>query len=138
LLSLSFHTPDCDLEVAHLKSGSSPNVRAAECHNHWAAFGTAHPMRTGIIKGLRTIRGLGKTTADACVVGGLACWQQYAHHSSGLSERQSGAKFGLDARKLGRGSSSDQRCCQDLAGGLVGVRLLLEAIASAGSPARLR
>ena len=51
-LSVRFHTPDHDLEVAHLRSGSGPNVRTVECHYHWAAFNTAHPMRAGIIEGL--------------------------------------------------------------------------------------
>jgi len=91
-------------------------------------------MRAGIIEGLQTIRGPGKATPDACVVGRLACWQQYAHHPSSLSERQSRTQFGLNAHKLRRGSSPDQHRRPALA---TGTRLLLEAIASAGPPSWL-
>jgi hypothetical protein len=93
----------------YLKSGSSPNVRAVKRHDHWAAFGAAHPMRAGIIEGLQTIRGPGETTPDARVVGGLGCWQQHAHHLGSLSKRQPGAEFGLDAHKLRRSSLANQR-----------------------------
>src|ERR1700743_2180936 len=45
VLPLRLHTPDRDLDVAHLKSGRGPNVRAVECHEHRAAFGAADPVR---------------------------------------------------------------------------------------------
>jgi len=78
-LSLGFHAPDRDLEVAHLRSGSGSNVRTIECPDHWAALGTAHPMRAGIIEGLQTIR------------------------APGSRKRKSGAQFGFNAHKLRRG-----------------------------------
>ena len=107
LLSLRFHTPNHDFEVTHLKSRNGPNVRAVECNHHWTTFSAAHPMWAGIIEDLQTIRGPRETTPDARMVGGLARWQQHAHQPGGLSERQSGAEFGLDAHKLRRGSPSN-------------------------------
>ena len=137
LLPLRLHTPDRDLDVAHLKSGRGPNVRAVECHEHRAAFGAADPVRAGTVEDLQTIRGPGKTTPDARVVGCLAYWQQHAHHPGGLAERQSRAEFGLDAHKLRCCSFPNQRRRPTLATGLVGLRLRLEAAASTRSPTRL-
>jgi len=65
LLSLRFHTPDRDLEVSHLKSRNGSNVRAVECNEHWAGFGAAHPMGTGIVDGLQTIRGRREAIGDS-------------------------------------------------------------------------
>ena len=62
LLSLRFHTPDHDFEVAHLKSVNGPDVRAVQCNHHRTAFDAAHPMWAGVVKGLQTIRGPGETT----------------------------------------------------------------------------
>ena len=109
LLSLRFHAPDRDFEMAHLKSRNGTNVRSVECNHHRAAFGATHPVWAGIFEELQTIRGPGKTTSDASMVGRLARRQQHAHHPSGLSERQSGAEFGLDAHKLRSSSPANQR-----------------------------
>jgi hypothetical protein len=87
LLSLRFHTPDHDFEMAHLKSGNSPDVRPVERNHHRAAFDAAHPMWAGIVEDLQTIRGPGEATPDARMVGGLARRQQHAHHPGGLPER---------------------------------------------------
>ncbi|MGO9390761.1 hypothetical protein [Rhodoblastus sp.] len=106
-----FHAPNRNFEVVHLKSRNGPNVRAIECNHHWATLDAAYPMRGGIIEGLQTIRGPGETTPEARMVSGLARWQQNAHHLGGLSERQSGAEFGLNAYKLMCGSPSDQLRC---------------------------
>ena len=45
LLPLRFHAPNRNFEVAHLKSGNGPNVRAVECNHHWATLDAAYPMR---------------------------------------------------------------------------------------------
>ena len=111
LLPLRFHAPNRNFEVAHLKSRNGPNVGAVECNHHWATLKAVYPMRGGIIEGLQTIRGPGETTPDARMFSGLARWRQHAHHLGGLSERQSGAEFGLDAHKLRCGSASDQLRC---------------------------
>ena len=131
LLSLRFHTPDHDFEVADLKSGNGPDVRAVERNHDGTAFDAAHPMWAGIVEDLQTIRGSGKTTADARMVGGLARRQQHAHHPGGLPERRAGAEFGLDAHKLWRGSPSDQRRCLAWTTCMVVIRLRLYAIAAA-------
>ena len=131
LLSLRFHPPDHDFEIAHLKSGNGPDMRVVECNHHRTAFDAAHPMWAGIVEDLKTIRGPGETTPDARMVGGLACRQAHAHHPRGLSERQSGAEFGLDAHELRRGSPSDQRRRPAWTTCVVAVRLRLKAIASA-------
>jgi len=131
LLSLRFHTPDHDFEVADLKSGSSPDVRAVEGNHHRTGFNAAHPMWVGIVEILQTIRSPSEAKSDARMVGGPARRQQHAHHPSGLSKRQSGAEFGLDAHKLQRGSPSDQRRCPARTTCVVALRLRLKAIASA-------
>ena len=100
------YAPNRNFEVAHLKSRNGLNVRAVKCNRHWATFDAAYPMGAGIIEGLQTIRGPGETTPDARKVSGLARWQQHAPHLGGLSERQSGAEFSLDAHKLRCGSPS--------------------------------
>jgi hypothetical protein len=109
LLSLCFHTPDGDFEMAHVTSRKGSNVRSVECNHQRAAFGATHPVCAGMVEELQTISGPGKTTSDASMVGRLAPRQQHAHHPSSLSERQSGAEFGLDAHKLGCGSPANQR-----------------------------
>ena len=76
LLSLRFHTPDHDFEVAHLKSGNSPDVRAVERNYHRTAFDAAHPMWAAIVEDLQTIRGPGEATPDARMVGGLSVARQ--------------------------------------------------------------
>ena len=57
LLSLRFHPPDHDFEIAHLKSRNGPDMRAVECNHHRTAFDAAHPMWAGIVEDLQTIRG---------------------------------------------------------------------------------
>ena len=127
LLSLRLHMPDCYFEMAHLKSGNGPDVRAIERDDHWAAFDAAQPMWAGVVEDLQTIRGPGETTSNARVVGGLACRQAHAHHAGGLPERQLSAEFRLDAHKLWRGSSFDQLRCLARTTCMVAARLRLAA-----------
>ncbi len=87
LLSLGFHTPDHDFEVAHLKSGNSPDVGAVEGDHHRTAFDAAHSMWAGIVEDLQKVRGPSEATPYARVVGGLARRQQHAHHPGGLPKR---------------------------------------------------
>jgi hypothetical protein len=72
LLSLRFHTPDHDFEVADLKSGNSPDVRAVEGNHHRTGFDAAHPMWVGIVEILQTIRSPSEAKSDARMVGGPA------------------------------------------------------------------
>jgi len=65
LLSLCFHTPDGDFEMAHVASRKGSNVRSVECNHQRAAFGATHPVCAGMVEELQTISGPGKTTPDA-------------------------------------------------------------------------